>query len=201
MVTAAILAGGKSSRFVVDKALYQLVGKAMVLHVVEKLLRSNLFTHVVVIASHRNASALAELGLDVVVDMLSIGPLGALYIALKMFREVIVVPCDTPLIRTESLAKLYSQCLESYDICVPRWSCGYLEPLVAVYRSSTLSVFEECISIEDYSTRCVISRARTMFIPVEKVFESPEKELFNVNTLGDLKKLLDLYRDELAYTR
>ncbi len=188
---AIVLAGGSSKRFGVDKVLYPLRGKPMVLYVVEKLVRSHLFEKIIVVATHRNASTLHDLGLEVLLDNLAVGPMGAIYLALRIFREILVLPCDVPLLKVSSIENMVTACLDGYDACIPRWSNGFIEPLIAVYRSSALNAFEQCIAMNDPSSRCIASRTHVLFLDVDKVFTDPNNELTNINTMEDLRKALD----------
>lgn len=86
-VTGGILAGGHSSRFGSNKALFSPNGETLIeraAHLLRPLCRQ-----VLVSASHTNAEAYAFLGLDIVEDLHSdCGPLGGL--------EAMLNRCTTP---------------------------------------------------------------------------------------------------------
>jgi len=201
-VIAAILAGGKSARFGqgIDKCLYPIYGKPMIMFVYSKLVKSKQFMDLYIVTSWEKAEHFSSLGLKVFIDNFLLGPLPAIYQILKMFKSVFVIGCDTPLIEVTSIERLCSLCLDSADACIPRWRTSrYLEPLFAVYRDALLETLETCFYSGEYSiAKCLKDRASVQYIDAENVFRFPYKEVFNVNTIEDLNKLYDVGYDELV---
>jgi len=62
-----------------------------------------------------------------------------------MFREIVVIVEDMPFITSKVVEKLIHLSKDCYDACISTWSCGYIEPLCAVYRSRVIHVIEELI--------------------------------------------------------
>ncbi len=89
---------------------------------------------------------------------------------------------DMPLVRREAVEIL----LEKYSAgktVVPIWSeTGYLEPLHAIYSSTSL----ECLRNAESLTQGLKNCRNVEFVPAE---DMPVESFFNVNTSEDLEKL------------
>jgi len=184
-----VLAGGASRRMGINKLMYPVRGKPIVLRVVDTLHRVRRLCGVVVVSSARTASIFADLGVEVIVDNLLLGPISGLYIALRRFGRVFLVAGDMPFVTRRAVERLIDLCSEDYDACVPSWRCGHLEPLFSIYGSSALPLIEKLISRGMLSLHALLARVRTSKIPIEKLAKDPEKTFFNVNTIEDLQKL------------
>jgi len=190
----AVLAGGYSKRTLIDKLFYPLNGKPLILYPVEQLRKVRDVVKVVAIASYRSANHLNDLGIDTVIDTLLIGPLGALYLVLRMFREVVVVAGDMPFISSRTIERIIELCSEEYDACIPMWSNGYVEPLCAVYRQGFLKAVEYGLERSVFALHKLIPLAKVFRIPIEMVSENPGREFFNVNSVEDMLRLRDIDR-------
>ncbi|MEP6826858.1 MAG: molybdenum cofactor guanylyltransferase, partial [Aestuariivirga sp.] len=97
-VLGCIIAGGKSTRMGRDKALIEWRGKALILHVIDRL--EPQVDRLVINAN----SAHLDLGFQVISDRIDTGtPLAGLHAALHFasvngFDAVITAPCDSPLL-------------------------------------------------------------------------------------------------------
>ena len=103
-LSGGILAGGHSSRFGSNKALFSPDGETLIERAAG-LLRP-LCTQVFVSASHANASAYRFLGLDIVEDLhADCGPLGGLEALLTQCTTpwMLVLTCDMPYIYRDAL--------------------------------------------------------------------------------------------------
>src|SRR3989304_8116771 len=109
MFGALILAGGQSKRMGKNKALISFRNKPLLLHVVEKAAK---VVHEinVVIAKDDSPSKYSEIlpsAVKVLKDEISgNGPLAGILVGLQNIRSeyVVVLPCDSPFIKTEVLA-------------------------------------------------------------------------------------------------
>ncbi|MEM1561243.1 MAG: NTP transferase domain-containing protein, partial [Ignisphaera sp.] len=98
MVVVVILAGGMSTRFLAgDKLLYPIKGKPMIKYVIDSISRCKHITKVVAISSQSNINSVNEY-VETLQDPFQIGPLGAVYIALKTFSEALIIGGDMPYI-------------------------------------------------------------------------------------------------------
>lgn len=202
MLVAAILAGGRSSRFGfgINKCLYPVLGKPMILYIYSKILKTRFFVDTYAIVSMNDAEEVYSLGLNVIIDNYLAGPLPAVYQALNMFSNVFIIACDMPLVDVSSIERMVSMCPRNADACIPKWgSTGYKEPLFAVYRNSLLGLLERCFHREELSiTKCLDNSGRLtniLYLDVNKIFMDPYKELFNLNTPKDLKQFYILLGD------
>ncbi len=120
-ITGVILAGGRARRMGgADKGLTILAGKPMLQHVLEALQPQ---VARVIVNANRNLDAYREFGCDVVSDVVGdySGPLAGMASGMKSAATpyVITVPCDSPLIAGDLVARLYHT-LEDHDaeVCV-----------------------------------------------------------------------------------
>lgn len=193
-VSAAILAGGTSSRMGVEKGLASLAGKPMISYVIEacRVLTSDVF----VVAGSSNVEEYAErlFGVVEVVPDFDVGfksPLVGAYTAFSHRKEgyVLLLPCDVPLVKPVVLSFL-RELAEGWDAVVPRWPSGYIEPLIAVYNAGrALQAAKEALRAGRKDMRGFIERIRPLYLSTLVIVElDPELEtFFNVNTPGDLR--------------
>ena len=114
ILNGAVLAGGRSSRFGSNKALFAPDGETLINKAVD-LLRP-LVKEVVVSASHANAGAYAFLGLDIVEDQHSdCGPLGGLEALLDRCstRWLLILTCDMPCVDSDMLRTMIDHVKQS----------------------------------------------------------------------------------------
>jgi molybdenum cofactor guanylyltransferase len=135
-ITAVILAGGRATRMGgEDKGLVELAGRPMIVHVLAALAPQ---VEQVIINANRNLDRYAAFGWPVVADEDSgfLGPLAGLAAGLRAAQTplVITAPCDSPLVATDLVARLYSA-LEDEDaeIAVP-FDGERLQPVFALVR-------------------------------------------------------------------
>lgn len=107
-ITGVVLAGGRGSRMGgEDKGLVLLHGRSMVEHVVERLRPQ---VGEVLVSANRNQERYAALGYRVVADLVGgyQGPLAGMAAALHAADTayVVTVPCDSPLIGSDLVARL-----------------------------------------------------------------------------------------------
>lgn len=120
-ITGVILAGGRARRMGgVDKGLTVLAGRPMLQHVLEVLQPQ---VEKVIINANRNLNVYGEFGCDVVSDVVGdySGPLAGVASGMQfaVTPYIVTVPCDSPLISGDLVARLYNT-LEHRDaeICV-----------------------------------------------------------------------------------
>ncbi len=110
---ALILAGGKGSRMAGrDKGWVMWNGLPLVEHVLERLARQQNAPQRVIISANRNLEAYHQTGHPVVTDERAgfPGPLAGVEAGLMRCKRnwVLVVPCDTPLLPEDLLARLFA---------------------------------------------------------------------------------------------
>jgi len=189
--TVLVMAGGRSDRFGKVKSLLTLYGKPLIQHVMEGV---GGLSKEVIISCKTGDGSLQDLFPDarIVLDDDRIkGPLAGFKSALPHIHTeyVIVVPCDGPFIR-QTVIEFILERGRGHDASIPRWPNGFIEPLIAVYRTKSLG------KAVDRAWRDGIMKLSTMidtmedvlYVPTEDLRElDPDMESFiNLNSPGDL---------------
>lgn len=185
---AVILAGGKSSRMGVNKALLNFGGRPLISVMVDRI---RPITNEILISS--NDPAYYEfLNLPVIPDRYQgHGPLAGLHAAMLWKERVlyIVLACDLPNLQAPLLRKL-AFFAKGYDVAIPRSRDGLAHPLCAVYRRTCLPVVEHSL-LRGVNKMIDVLEESSLSIrwvePEEGQFE--DAQLANINTPEDLRKL------------
>lgn len=175
-VTGGILAGGHSSRFGSNKALFSPDGETLISQAA-RLLRP-LCRQVLVSASHTNAAAYTFLGLDIVEDLHSdCGPLGGLEAMLDRctFPWLLVLTCDMPYVNSVALQTMIShaQLSDALDDSLPRafaWqreSDGSISPFPLLIKRSVLPQLREQMQDEHYGVKAFLRTVDTYYIKTD----------------------------------
>jgi molybdopterin-guanine dinucleotide biosynthesis protein A len=176
--SAAILAGGKSSRFGQDKGLVLFKGKPLIEHVLKQL---KSFSDEIFIIS--NQPGYEYLGLPVYPDVTpNSGPLGGLQTALinSSNQHCLTVACDMPFLNEPLLRKLLA--FSNYEAVVPVCD-GYAEPLCALYQQTALSIITQQLELGAYKMIDAIERMNHYWMEVDENDDFYHPQLFaNINT-------------------
>lgn len=197
-ISAAILAGGRATRFGgADKASLVLGGTRIVERQLAAL--AAVARDVRIVAN--DATRYAGLDVRVVADVISgAGPLGGVYTALLDARHdrVLVLACDLPFVSTALLERLAteSRAWEEIDAVVPRSARG-LEPLCAVYRKSCTARVKARLERGDLAMTALLADLRVRELGHEGLAPFDEGTLFeNVNTPHDYARARGLVENE-----
>jgi molybdopterin-guanine dinucleotide biosynthesis protein A len=192
-LSAAVLAGGKSSRMGSNKAFVKVRSCRIIDHALAEL--KQVSDDIMIVTNSVNDYS--HLNVRLVEDILpGLGPLSGIHSALVHANEprVLVVACDMPFIEA-GLAQLLVKLSQDCDIVIPKVD-GYYEPLFAVYSKSCIKHIEKCIErgirrVIDFfpcvQVKYVNGDEISLVADLEKVF-------YNVNTPKELalaKKLLE----------
>ena len=191
-LTGAVLAGGHSSRFGSNKALFAPDGETLISKAAD-LLRP-LCEEVLVSASHANAGTYAFLELGIVEDQHpDCGPLGGLEALLDRCATswLLILTCDMPYVDSEALRTMIRHAQQSESgICqesLPRafaWqrSDGSVSPFPLLIERSALSVVRSRMSSDLRSMKGLLGALDTYYIlaPFDRL-------LSNVNRPEDWK--------------
>jgi len=187
---AAVLAGGKSKRFGANKLLYRIGGKPLIMYAIERLLQAEMIESVFLVTSEENAGKFRHLGFEVIMDELSVGPIGGVYTALAA-GDVFIAAGDMPFIEPGLVDFIIERFAESGRMaCVPRWPNGYIEPLHAAYSRRFRRVLARRIKNGSYELNRAVREADSCYIPIENLPERWKESFFNVNRKEDLKAFL-----------
>jgi len=200
--SAVILAGGFSRRLGQDKGLIDLVGKPLVLHVVDRVSKVVKETVVVVGSRVQKKKFESLLGhkANVVVDKHEAqGPLVGALTGFESAKSEysLLLPCDTPFISSQIAQFLLDICINKGAV-VPRWPSGYIEPLQAAYHTKpALTAAKKALEQGKLDLRSMISRLNEVRYVSTVVLGQMDPKLltfFNINTPKDLKRAESLLK-------
>ena len=188
-VTAAILAGGKSTRMGTDKGVLPVHGRPMI-----ELVRAavaSLCRETILVTN--TPAQYAHLQLPMFGDEFpEHGSLGGLYTAVQAARwpHVLVVACDMPLLNPALLAYLIAA-RHAADAIVPQWG-EFPEPLHAVYSKSCASAMlaslqAKRLKITSFFGACAVRIVQRAEI---EVFDPAGVSFNNVNTPDELAAVI-----------
>jgi molybdopterin-guanine dinucleotide biosynthesis protein A len=180
---AIILAGGKSERMRLNKALLPLRRHTLIEAIILSL--RELFSEILISASQPGTYEF--LGHRVICDEnRDLGPLAAIHTSLKAASMAanFVIACDIPDVRIPLIESLLSRARDC-SIVVPRHADGKYEPLFAVYNRSIIPAIEEQMQSGDLKIASLYAKCPTAYIEIEGNYRFP-----NLNTLQDYREFL-----------
>ncbi len=183
--SAIILAGGKSRRLALDKALLVLNGEWLLARIVSTL--ATLSDDLLVVAN--DGQHLERLAARIVPDVHpGTGPLGGIFSGLRAMRydRGLVVACDMPLLNLALLRYLIQLSQES-DVVLPRIG-DKTEPLHAVYTKTCLRPIEDSLKRGDRRIIAFFPEVRVRYVEQEEIdaFDPHHLSFFNINTVEEL---------------
>jgi FdhD protein len=181
-VTAAILAGGASSRMGTNKALLMVDGAPIITRTYQIL--AKLFHEVVIVTN--SPEEYTFLPCRKVPDIFpGIGSIAGVHSALthSMTSRTFVVACDMPELNPE-LIRLLCDADENADAVIPTNAEGLREPLHAVYARSALPALEGAIRADDRSILHLLEKVRTTIVSADdfKGIAGGKESFRNLNT-------------------
>jgi molybdenum cofactor guanylyltransferase len=189
MASAAILAGGKATRFGGgDKGAIALAGRSILERQIAEL--STLTDDILLVRGRLPATAYP--GVRVVTDRVpDSGPLGGLDAALTAARDdrVLVLACDMPFVTASFLEFLLGQG-QNADIVVPRTERGY-HPLCAVYGRACRDAVARRLDRRELKMTGLFDDVRVQAIERSAIerFGTTDRLLANVNTPAEFDEL------------
>jgi FdhD protein len=181
-ITAAILAGGASSRMGTNKALLRVEGAPIISRSYKILAR--LFNEVFIVTN--TPEEYAFLPCRKVPDIFpGIGSIAGLHSALfhSTTDRTFVTACDMPFVETDIIRYLCELQQSGYDAVIP-FSAGGQEPLHAVYSEKCKLVFENAIKGNERKILDILARMKTRLVLWDelKAINGSVKSFLNVNT-------------------
>lgn len=185
-MTGAILAGGRSTRMGINKALLTLGGVRLIEGLLDAI--RSLFREVMIIAG--DPDTYAYLGVPVFPDRLpEKGSLGGIYTAVfhGAFPHTFCIACDMPFPSRAVIAYL-RDAAPGYDVVVPRTAEGY-QPLHAVYGKGCLPHMEAMIRADRLKIDRLFPAVRVRTVEEDELRPmDPSLRCFvNVNTREELE--------------
>jgi molybdopterin-guanine dinucleotide biosynthesis protein A len=209
MVTAAILAGGRATRFGgCDKSALVVEGRTIFDRQMAEL--TQVAGEILFVApATLQAQPAPRPGVKTVADLMpGCGPLGGLHAALTAARSeaVIVVACDMPYISAPFLSHLASLAGEPVEAggsggfvaVVPHTERGY-HPLCAVYTRAAIEPIERRLADGRLTMTDLLTDLRLRIVASEEIarFGDPHRLLANVNSPADHRGLEALHNHEV----
>ena len=192
---AIILAGGKSSRMKSNKIFLEFNGEPLLKHVVRET--SRISNHIIlVIGKHDKEEDYTNIlpkTVEIIHDKTETK--AALYGMITGFEAIkseyaVVLAADTPFINSNIIKQLQIE-VQGFDIAIPTWPNGNIEPLYAVYNiTTTLWVFRNAAKEVKVRIKEVINKLKHINdVPVERFTDLGENLncFFNINTPEDFK--------------
>jgi molybdenum cofactor guanylyltransferase len=189
VLSAVILAGGRSSRMGTAKAMLLFDGEPLILHIVRKL--QPLFTDIVVVAAP--GQSLPPMAVTVVHDDVAYqGPLGGIRYGLQAVKGewAFVTSCDSAFLSVALISYLISE-RGDFDIVVPRWK-DRLQPLVAMYRTTVIPSLDRQLANGELSVVQLLAKVRTRYLEESEIhrLDPYGESFFNMNRPEDYAEAL-----------
>ena len=189
--TAAILAGGKSTRMGFDKQLLKINDRLIYQNVFESL--TDIFSDIAVVTNTPNLYEASELRVcsD---EFLNMGPLSGIHITLKTAQSeyVYLLACDMPIVNPRFVSHMMRRVTETgAEICVTKRN-GKIEPFNAFYKAELVTNLEARLQSGNTSLYDFITSSNVCVISEEEAqrFDSNLDMYINLNTQGDYHNYL-----------
>jgi molybdopterin-guanine dinucleotide biosynthesis protein A len=209
----AILIGGKSTRLGTDKGLFKIFNKPLISYEIDTLSDMGYKIFLVAHSMDQVQKYIEQIDFTkitaFIIDDQSASnkhlhaPIIGLFSTFKElkklgYKKVLVLSCDTPLLKKELLNYLIEQS-KGYDCCIPQWKNGFLEPLFAIYPiEKALKTANKSIKAKSYKlTNLINNQWKINFISIEKSLQPIDKNLdsfTNINELKDVEKVREILK-------
>ncbi len=177
-ITGAVLCGGASTRMGQDKASLVLAGRPMVDWVADAMRQAQV--EPVVALGGQEGLSLPVLP-DEIGDQ---GPLHVLISALERLGDIVICPCDVPLVSAKLFRSIVSAGAVT-DKPVVLAKSSQLQPLIGLYKESSIELLKAGYEAGKRGPRLVLNDH-----DVEVVAASVD-ETQNINTPAQFKALID----------
>lgn len=191
-LTAAVIAGGRSTRFGSPKTNAGFQGISLLQHALN--LAREIAPAVMLSINQRTENIPGEVAQhkDFYPDC---GPVGGLYTMLRAAKTPLVamLPCDMPLLTSAIYARLHIHSAGRVPV-VAQSHLG-LEPLVSIWPTALTDVLEGYIINGSYSLRKIVTDLNADIIDLPTEFASYNPHwVANVNRTKDLEKIKEILR-------
>ena len=186
-VTGVILAGGLARRMNnQDKGLINFKGRPMVSYAIDALAS---VADVSIINANRNREKYQAFGLPVIADQTDSfdGPLAGVLTAMFYTEAdvLVVIPCDSPLIKAEHLQKLLAiRAKNDSDVAIA-FDGERLHPVFLAIKSSLKTSLQDYLNSDQRKADHWLKQQKM----VEADFSDEPEIFFNINTLSELSEL------------
>jgi len=185
-----ILCGGQSSRMGQNKALMKLGGITLIEHVINAL--KPICSEIILSVNNDDLNFLPHQKVNDLIE--GIGPIAGFYSSLKNSNstENIIVSCDMPFISSAFLQYLLQQ-LNNFDIVLPIYN-NKIQTVTGIFSKKILPDLKNQITLKNFVPVNIFEKCNTLFVhPEEKDFKNLQFEFFNINTIEDYHKAIEIY--------
>ncbi len=118
------------------------------------------------------------------------GPLIGIYTGLRLLSsdKALILPCDSPFISKEFIKNIFSY-PEDYELIVPKWSDGRVEPLHAVYSGDVVGRIETLIEEDIRDVKSLMEICKVKYVDVGSLDDSG-RNFLNLNKPEDMENNL-----------
>ena len=185
--TGIILAGGKSSRMAMDKAILTVRTRPVITEVMDIL--SSVVRDILIVTNQ--PETFVDFHLRTVRDLIAgKGPLGGLYTGLSVSRTDLnfVVACDMPFVNPD-FVRYMLDASRGFDAVVPETVQG-LEPLHAIYSKNCLAPVLEQLRAGDLKVQSLFSTIHASYVRADEIERfDPARQMFvNMNTEREFRR-------------
>ena len=184
VITAIILAGGKSSRMKEDKGLVYFNGKMLVEHVIGSV--KKITDHIIIVTQNE---AYKQFGYPCYPDVLrEKGALGGIFTGLvhSSTQKNIIIGCDMPFLSQNIFSGLINNC-EGVDALITEHK-GKAEPLCAIYDRSCIPHFRQLLEQDQLKITDALEGLKRRVISFDNEDWFVGNEFANINSIEELNK-------------
>lgn len=187
-MTSIVLAGGRSSRLGVDKALAVVGGKSLIQRVVGQIMVVS--NQIIIVGSPCQFDLPSDWEIEYKEDLYpGRGSLGGIYTGLLASNSFysLVVACDMPFLNIELLRHMI-KLSHSFDAVVPR--VEKVQPLHAVYSKSCLNDMKARLEDNQLGVTRFLTTMNVRYVERAECqgFDPQLLSFFNINSRADLAK-------------
>lgn len=185
-LTAAILAGGKSSRIKKAKCLISIDNEQLIEMLLKKI--KKIFEEIFIVTNF--PELYFPQGITLLGDLFPFrGPMAGIHSALKNSRfDVFAFACDMPFVEERIILEIAENHLQNNSPITVGSFQGKLYPLPGIYGKSTLSYIENLLSEDKLSMTKLIYAVNSQTIDVANL-DIKGLSFVNINTEEDLEKI------------
>lgn len=185
VISAFIIAGGKSKRFGQDKSMYLFEDKPLIRHVFDAL--APVFPKISIIADDTDKYNFPDV--KAYPDIIpALGPIGGIYTALHYADKgkIFICACDMPFLNSDFIEYMISVS-HNCHITVPVVN-NYYEPLHTVYSADCLELIKKIIDSGDRKVISLFDMIEVRKVSEEEIsyYDDPFKMFRNINYMEDI---------------
>jgi len=199
MKSIIILCGGRGKRMGQDKGLLNIKGIPLIIRIIERamdvadevilvLRDENQFKNYEKILENLNfISKNLFVSFDFIKDQ---GPLMGIYSGLNQVssNRVLIVPCDSPLVSRSFMEKMLNYDLTDFDVIIPKWPDGNLEPLHAIYRKEISKEISNLLKDGKKDVKSLYKLVKVKYVDVESL-DKTGKSFLNLNKPEEVNRI------------